>query len=119
MLRVRAEGLCFAFCDAAPLIEDASFVLDTGFTGLVGPNGAGKTTLLRLIQKELAATAGALSVEPPAATVASCAQEVRAASHAVSAFAGSEGRLARRLRGVLHLRDFERWDTLSPGERKR
>jgi ATPase subunit of ABC transporter with duplicated ATPase domains len=119
MLRVRAEGLCFAFCDAAPLIEDASFVLVAGFTGLVGPNGAGKTTLLRLIQRELVATAGALCVEPAAATVVLCEQGVQTVSRAISAFADSDGRLARRLRGVLRLRDLERWDTLSAGQRKR
>jgi ABC transport system ATP-binding/permease protein len=42
-----------------PLFEGLNFVLTAGMrVGLVGPNGSGKTTLLRLLQGDLAPTAG-------------------------------------------------------------
>jgi ATP-binding cassette subfamily F protein uup len=42
-----------------PLFNDLNFILTAGMrVGLVGPNGSGKTTLLRLLQGELAPTAG-------------------------------------------------------------
>jgi ATPase subunit of ABC transporter with duplicated ATPase domains len=119
MLRVRAEGLCFAFNDAALLIEEASFTLDAGFTGLVGANGSGKTTLLRLIAGALRPTAGFVRVEPRAARVVWCEQEVQDASDDVRAFGACDSGSARRLRGVLRLTPFEDWAALSPGERKR
>jgi ATP-binding cassette subfamily F protein uup len=41
------------------LFDGLNFVITAGMrVGLVGPNGSGKTTLLRLLQGELAATAG-------------------------------------------------------------
>jgi ATPase subunit of ABC transporter with duplicated ATPase domains len=119
MLRISAVGLCFTFCDAVPLLEDVSFVLDAGFTGLVGPNGAGKTTLLRLIAGDLTPTAGSLRIEPQGARLLLCEQEVGAPTPEMERFVLAETRLARRLRGLLRLRDFERWPTLSAGERKR
>ncbi|HMJ11231.1 MAG TPA: ATP-binding cassette domain-containing protein [Polyangiaceae bacterium] len=119
MLRICAEGLCFAFSDAAPLLESASFTLTSGFTGLSGANGAGKTTLLRLIQGELRATSGTLRVEPHGARVIRCEQEMHAVTSELRRFAESENRNARRLRGVLRLAELDRWDTLSSGERKR
>jgi ATP-binding cassette subfamily F protein uup len=42
-----------------PLFEGLNFILTAGMrVGLVGPNGSGKTTLLRLLQGDLAPTAG-------------------------------------------------------------
>ena len=53
MTSLRAQRLSFAHSDAAPLIDDATFHLTSGWTGLVGPNGAGKSTLLRLVTGQL------------------------------------------------------------------
>jgi tungstate transport system ATP-binding protein len=47
-MHLHLQGVSFAFADAAPVIDDATFTLSAGWTGLVGPNGAGKTTLLRV-----------------------------------------------------------------------
>ena len=42
-----------------PLFDGLNFILTAGMrVGLVGPNGSGKTTLLRLLQGDLAPTAG-------------------------------------------------------------
>jgi ATPase subunit of ABC transporter with duplicated ATPase domains len=119
-LAVRAQRLCFAFADR-PLLEDVTFHLPPGWTGLVGANGAGKTTLLRLLLGELKPTAGHLRVEPEGARVRWCAQRVEQQDDDVSAFAWAGDRLARRLHGRLRLQPgtLERWPTLSPGERKR
>jgi ATP-binding cassette subfamily F protein 3 len=60
---VRVEDVAFAYPGAEPLFEHVSFELRYGqHAALVGPNGAGKTTLLRLIEGQLAPTAGQVIV---------------------------------------------------------
>jgi len=48
-------------------LNNVSFTLSEGITGLVGPNGAGKSTLIKLITGQLAPSSGTLAVfgEPP------------------------------------------------------
>jgi ABC-2 type transport system ATP-binding protein len=58
---VRAQGLSLRFGRTTAL-DDVSFALDGGVTGLVGPNGAGKTTLLRILATAIQADAGQLSI---------------------------------------------------------
>ncbi|MBX5484058.1 MAG: ATP-binding cassette domain-containing protein [Myxococcaceae bacterium] len=118
---LRALGASFAFHDAVPLFNDATFHLRAGWTGLVGPNGAGKTTLLRVLAGELSPTSGAIAYEPRDATVWLCEQRVEAPSAQVCAFAERWDGDAPRLRAELGLdpEEMERWPTLSPGERKR
>jgi ATPase subunit of ABC transporter with duplicated ATPase domains len=119
-LNLRAQRLSFAFADR-PLLEDVTFHLTRGWTGLVGPNGAGKTTLLRLLRSELEPTGGHLHLEPDGARVQYCAQRVETKSPGLDDFAWASGRLARQLHGRLALQPemLERWPTMSPGERKR
>ena len=112
MSSIRVERLSFAYSDSISLLSDVELHVGRGFTGIVGENGAGKSTLLRLITSSLAPTAGRVAIEPADALVASCPQDVIAPPvHDV------EG----RLRGRLGLTDDQlaRWDTLSPGERRR
>jgi ATPase subunit of ABC transporter with duplicated ATPase domains len=115
---LRAQGLGFAYPSSAPLLEDLTFHLTPGWTGLVGANGAGKTTLLRLIRGELRATSGHLKVE---GRVTWCPQRVEALDADLQTFAWAADGLARKLQGRLRLEpiELERWPTLSPGERKR
>jgi ATP-binding cassette subfamily F protein uup len=55
---LRFDSVSIAF-DAAPLLEDASFVLDAGERAcLIGRNGAGKSTLLSIAEGRLAPDAG-------------------------------------------------------------
>ena len=121
MTSVRLERLSFAHADAVPILDGADLVLPTGWTALVGENGAGKTTLLRLLAGELAPTAGRVRVDPSGAPVALCAQRVDVPGDDVSALAEREDGEARRLRATLALEPdaLARWETLSPGERKR
>jgi ATPase subunit of ABC transporter with duplicated ATPase domains len=121
MVSIRLERLTFAFRDTAPILSDATLHFSQGWTGLVGENGAGKTTLLRLLARELRPDAGCIRFEPVGASVALCPQEIEDQGPELSALAAREDRDAHRIRDALHLiaGDLERWETLSPGERKR
>jgi len=56
---LEADGLVFAYPEAAPLIRGVSLSVAPGeVAGLCGPNGSGKTTLLRLLSGRLRAGAG-------------------------------------------------------------
>ncbi|MGW4648168.1 ABC-F family ATP-binding cassette domain-containing protein [Kitasatospora sp. NPDC004289] len=54
--------LSFSWPDDTPVLQDLSFALGTGRTGLVAPNGSGKSTLLRLLAGRLTPTAGSVTV---------------------------------------------------------
>ncbi|NVB79814.1 MAG: ATP-binding cassette domain-containing protein, partial [Kofleriaceae bacterium] len=121
MLSIQLERVAFAYSDAIPLLADIDIHIHRGFTGIVGENGAGKSTLLRLVAGELSPTAGRIIVEPRDAVVAFCAQGVSALGDDVRALADADDAGAGRWRGLLDLGPHElaRWDTLSPGERRR
>jgi ATPase subunit of ABC transporter with duplicated ATPase domains len=121
MHSIQLERVAFAYSDAIPLLADIALHLHRGFTGIVGENGAGKSTLLRLVAGELAPTAGRVIVEPRDAIIAVCAQGVSTLADDVRALADADDAVAGRWRGLLDLSpwELERWDTLSPGERRR
>ncbi|MGZ3416914.1 MAG: ATP-binding cassette domain-containing protein [Polyangiales bacterium] len=105
--------MSFAHSELVPLVVDASFHLDRGFTGLVGANGAGKTTLLRLLAGELAPDEGV--IQRPESVVL-CPQRVDVPdAHVVDLLARND-REAHRLAAGL---DRKPWHELSPGMRKR
>ncbi|MFJ5552190.1 ABC-F family ATP-binding cassette domain-containing protein [Streptomyces sp. NPDC093225] len=56
------SNLSFSWPDGTPVLEDLSFSLGPGRTGLVAPNGSGKSTLLKVIAGELRPRAGSVSV---------------------------------------------------------
>ena len=121
MSAVHLSNVSFAHSSAVPIIEDASFDLGPGWTGLVGANGSGKSTLLSLINGDRPPDLGTVSVVPTGLPPVLCVQRVDDSTDAISDFAESWERDAVRLRGALELEaaDLERWSTLSPGERKR
>jgi ATPase subunit of ABC transporter with duplicated ATPase domains len=118
---IRAAHLAFAHGDAVPLFEEVTFHIGPGWWGLVGENGAGKTTLLRLVAGLLDPGSGSVTLEPSRARVALCEQAVERVPDDAGDLATTNTGGAIRLRARLRLEPDElaRWDTLSPGERKR
>ena len=77
--------------------------------------------MLSLVAGELLPDAGAVQVDPEDPPPTMCHQEVEGMSAALHALIASPDPLSRRIVGELRLAagELERWDTLSPGERKR
>ncbi len=121
MTVLRTHGVAAAWSTATPIFEDVTLTLDRGLYGLVGANGAGKTTLLAILAGVTAPTEGNVALSPREATRVYCPQRVDALEADVRALAESTDALAAELRGRLQLEQSElgRWQTLSPGERKR
>lgn len=121
MAVLRLHGVGVAWAASAPLFDGVSLTLEGGFYGLVGANGAGKTTLLSVLSRERAPGEGTVALTPRNAVVVCCPQEVDRRDDDVDAFAARGDGLAAALRGRLGLdpAQLERWETLSPGERKR
>lgn len=113
--------LSFSYSSAASVIDELTAHVGPGWTGVVGANGAGKTTLLRLVAGELSPTSGRIVTDPGDAVVTVVEQTIDKPGEAVLDLAGSLDSSARRWMGRLDLRphELDRWDTLSPGERKR
>ncbi|WHM40565.1 ATP-binding cassette domain-containing protein [Streptomyces sp. BPTC-684] len=59
---VVCTGLSFTWPDGTVALEDLSWAVGPGMTGLIGLNGSGKSTLLRLIAHELPPAAGTVQV---------------------------------------------------------
>jgi len=113
------KGLTYAYSDAVCTLDAVDVHLTLGWTGIVGANGSGKTTLLRLIEGQLKPRSGHVSVRPPG-RIHRCPQRVSYTDD-IADFCWDWDKLAQRLRGRLGLEppQLERWNTLSPGERKR
>src|SRR4051812_2041610 len=58
---VRADNLS-RFYGVILGLNNVSFTIHRGITGVVGPNGAGKTTLFRLLTGQIRASSGTLTV---------------------------------------------------------
>jgi ATPase subunit of ABC transporter with duplicated ATPase domains len=118
---IHCSDLTFSYSSAEPVLAGVSLDLGPGWTGVVGANGAGKTTLLRLLAGELEPDSGSIAVVPPGARVVRCPQRVDDPDERVLTFAATWETAAARIRARLLLdsEDAARWDTLSPGERKR
>jgi ATPase subunit of ABC transporter with duplicated ATPase domains len=118
---LRAHALGFAYPSALPLLEDLSFHLTVGWTGLVGANGSGKSTLLRLLQGHLEPSSGRLERVPARQAIHLCPQEVERPDAVLEAFAEAPDGRSRQLHGRLRLEPWRlmAWESLSPGERKR
>lgn len=121
MSAIHCSHVSFSYSSAVTILEDATFDLGPGWTGLVGTNGAGKSTLLSLISGRFAPDTGKVLIEPPGRTPVLCEQRVDELTEAISSFAREWEGDAIRMRAMLELdpEHISRWSTLSPGERKR
>jgi len=121
MASLRTFDLSFSYSDAAPLFSEVELHLEPGWTGLVGANGSGKSTLLRILAGELAPGSGTVRLDPEYGIARLCAQGVEELTEDVRELALSNQPSARRILGQLHLdpAQLDRWQQLSPGERKR
>ncbi|MGB9357963.1 MAG: ATP-binding cassette domain-containing protein [Acidimicrobiia bacterium] len=121
MSAIHVAHVSFSYSSAARIVDDASFSLGPGWTGLVGANGSGKTTLLDLLAGTHPPDSGAVSFVPRRAEPVLCQQRVDDRTSEVDSLGSAWGRDAVRLRARLRLHPshLDRWSTLSPGERKR
>lgn len=111
------DQVSFAYSGGDDTLSDISVTCGPGWTALVGANGAGKTTLLSLVSGALTPTRG--HVRRPAA-IAVVDQRVDDATPVQDlAWSFDKSALRWRARFSLGDDDLARWDTLSPGERKR
>lgn len=93
----------------------------SGWTCVAGSNETGKTTLLNLIQGVLEPSSGKISIDGKTVDVSYCEQEcVLLPENAYSAFWDSDNSV-RKFFSLLKITEdyFERWETLSGGEKKR
>ena len=121
MSAIRFHDVQLAYDGRAPVLDGVELHLGEGWTGLVGANGAGKTTLLRAAVGALPIAGGAVTRDPPDATVRLCEQRVDEPGEDVLALAAASDRHAMRWLRRLSLDpcQVDRWRTLSAGERKR
>ncbi|MEN8233446.1 MAG: ATP-binding cassette domain-containing protein [Actinomycetota bacterium] len=121
MSAIHFHNVSFSYSSAVPIIEDASFDLGPGWTGFIGANGAGKSTVLHLIAGDHPPDAGSIHLVPPRTVPILCEQRIDDRTASIDTFATDWDRDAIRLRSRLRLEpaDLDRWETLSPGERKR
>jgi ATPase subunit of ABC transporter with duplicated ATPase domains len=120
-LQVSLSHLSFSYTGAVAVLTDVTLRLSQGWFGVVGPNGCGKTTLLRILAGELTVDPESITRIPTDMVMQYCPQRVGQLSPAISHFVLSSDGCARRLIGQLELEPGElaRWNSLSPGERKR
>ena len=112
-------GIEFTYPSApTPLFRDLTLSFPVGFTGVAGANGAGKSTLLQVAAGVLRPDAG---VVVPPGKAEYCAQRTDAPPAEFQVFLDDTGGHVYALRDRFGIEWdwFERWDTLSHGERKR
>ncbi len=101
-----------------PLLSNINVHFNRGWTGIIGANGTGKTTLLKLAAGELSPSQGQITGSENAVY---CRQRTDNPPLLLDKMINSSDNPACRIKGQLNVGAdwYERWDTLSHGERKR
>jgi macrolide transport system ATP-binding/permease protein len=116
---IRFNNVSFTYDTmTSPLIDELSFDLTKGWTGIIGANGAGKTTILKLATGDLSPQKGSVKGSKNAVY---CRQRTDETPLLLNELVLSTDSDACRVRGQLNVNiDWpDRWKTLSHGERKR
>ncbi|MFK7824519.1 MAG: ATP-binding cassette domain-containing protein [Oligoflexales bacterium] len=116
---IKLQNLHFSYDNlSAELIAGISVGFHHGWTSLCGPNGCGKTTLLKLISGELKPNSGSIAAQ---GSIVAIPQSTEFAPSGLHGFRLDYQKSAIKLRNHLKIGDdwYERWPSLSIGERKR
>jgi ATPase subunit of ABC transporter with duplicated ATPase domains len=116
---VKFHNLTFTYGSAqAPLFQNVSLHVASGWSGVVGANGAGKTTLLKLATGILKPVRGRIETTSNSLY---CEQRTDEVPEKFEEFVLSKNKQARIIKGQLGICHdwYRRWMTLSDGERKR
>jgi ABC-type multidrug transport system ATPase subunit len=87
MSAIHVSHVTYSYSSAVPVIDDASFDLGPGWTGLVRANGAGKSTLLSLLAASHPPDMGSVTIVPAGAPPVLCEQRVAARTAAIDRYA--------------------------------
>lgn len=111
----------FGYAKGALIFDELTLNFNPGWTGIVGGNGTGKSTLMDLLYGNLTPQEGRVVSVPAQARIHLCPQRVETRSESIDTFAWQWDTYAARLKAMLALdeQSLTRWETLSPGERKR
>jgi len=117
MKQLQINKLTFKYSNTT-IFFDISLNFSPLWTGIVGVNGSGKTTLLKLISKDEKVQSGTISGND---LVYYCAQTLEKKPKGFDEFIYTYNTNTFRLKQLLKIEDewFNRWNTLSFGERKR
>ena len=113
------QHLSFKYPEATEaLFSDLSASFSTGWTGIVGPNGSGKSSLLHLVNGDLTTDTGHV-IRPE--LVRTVQQRTDSPPHTLNLLADPGDASVWHWRSRLGIQPdwFDRWSTLSHGERKR
>lgn len=103
-----------------PVISSLTVHFSRGWSGIVGPNGTGKSTVAKLAAGILSPSAGSV-ITSGVSTVYYCEQEAENLPEFASDFLSGAGSHSGKIHSMLGIKSnwADRWETLSPGERKR
>lgn len=116
---LKFHNVTFVYASACePLLQNVSFHVASGWSGVVGANGTGKTTLLKLATGLLDPVQG--RIEMPAKALY-CPQRTDDVPDKLNELILADAKSACIVKSKLGIEDdwVERWLTLSHGERKR
>jgi macrolide transport system ATP-binding/permease protein len=110
MSAIHVSHVSYSYSSAVSVIDDASFDLGLGWTGLVGANGAGKSTFLSLLAGNHPPDTVSITIVPLGMLPVLCEQRVDDRTAAIERFAALWDRDTFRLRARLGLEmaDLER-----------